>query len=113
MNRAFDASLAAANTFEAQITFEREKYWVEHFNKGVNFFNEENIEGAVQAFEKALSLDPKSLDSLAQMADDAGSRLEIPAAASWPSLLDDLNVLITNRPLKASWDEQREQFETQ
>ena len=53
MNRAFDASLAAANTFEQQIKFEREKYWVEYFNKGVNAFNEENVDNAIQAFETA------------------------------------------------------------
>lgn len=68
MNRAFEASLAVANTFETQITFEREKYWVEFFNKGVNFFNEENIEEAIKAFETAAVVQPKKPENYRNLA---------------------------------------------
>jgi tetratricopeptide (TPR) repeat protein len=68
MNRAFDASLAVENTYEAQITFEREKYWVEYFNKGVNFFNEEKIEEALKAFETAAVVQPKRTENYRNLA---------------------------------------------
>ncbi|MFQ5633461.1 MAG: tetratricopeptide repeat protein, partial [bacterium] len=68
MNRSFDASLAVGNAFEAQITFEREKYWVDYFNKGVNAFNEENIESALQAFETAATISPNKPENYRNLA---------------------------------------------
>lgn len=68
MNRAFDASLAVAPTYEAQITFEREKYWVDYFNRGVNFFNEDNIEAAIEAFQTAAVIHPKKPENYRNLA---------------------------------------------
>lgn len=68
MNRAFEASLAADPKFENQIKFEREKYWIDAFNKGVQAFNQKDLPAAISAFEQARQIDPERVETYRNLA---------------------------------------------
>lgn len=68
MNREFDASLKIAPKFAKEIEFERNKYWIENYNRGVRLFNEEDFEGAVEAFKTAITVDPSRVESYRNLA---------------------------------------------
>lgn len=68
MNKEFDASLAAAPTFQQQITSVREKNWVDVFNDGVKKVNSSNITGAITSFETCLVINPKRMEAYQNLA---------------------------------------------
>ncbi|RMD94045.1 MAG: tetratricopeptide repeat protein [Calditrichaeota bacterium] len=68
MNQEFDASLAIAPTFQKQIEFERNKYWVENYNRGVRQFNEQKFEEAEKSFLTAISVNPKRVEAYRNLA---------------------------------------------
>jgi tetratricopeptide (TPR) repeat protein len=47
------------NTFESEITAAKDKYWVNNFNSGVKAINNEDLEGAINAFETAIMIEPE------------------------------------------------------
>ncbi len=68
MNREFEASLKADPKFATQIEFERNKYWIESYNKGVQMFNADKIEEAIEAFKKAAVIDPNRVETYRNLA---------------------------------------------
>ncbi|MDQ7052050.1 MAG: tetratricopeptide repeat protein [candidate division KSB1 bacterium] len=68
MNREFDASLKADPKFANQIEFERNKYWIENFNKGVQLFNADKLDEAIEAFKIAAVIDPNRVETYRNLA---------------------------------------------
>lgn len=63
MADAFNSSLAISEKFATEIGQERDKYWFMTFNKGVELFNQQNIEEAKSAFEMAAVIKPDNTDA--------------------------------------------------
>lgn len=63
MNKEFDASLTIGPKFQNEIEFERNKYWVENFNKGVKAFNAQKHDEAIDAFTTAITVTPDKPES--------------------------------------------------
>ena len=63
MVESFEESMKIDNKFESQITFEKERFWVDNFNKGVNGFNQKDLNSAIEAFETAALISPEKIES--------------------------------------------------
>ncbi len=68
MNAEFDKSLKISPKFEQQIRITREKYWVDNFNRGVNFIKAGQTEKALEAFKTAILLDPSKPEAYKNLA---------------------------------------------
>lgn len=58
MNKEFNASLEVSPQYKIEIQNNKEKYWAESYNKGVKQFNQEDLSGAIESFNTAVSILP-------------------------------------------------------
>jgi tetratricopeptide (TPR) repeat protein len=68
MNASFDRSLALNPKHQKDIAQGRQKYYVEHYNKGVQAVQADNFANAAKAFEKAAIIDPGQIEAFKNLA---------------------------------------------
>jgi len=68
MVKSFEKSLELGNKFEVQIQFEKQKYWAENYNKGIEAFNSQNFEEAAKVFNIAALVDPQKVETFRNLA---------------------------------------------
>ena len=68
MSEQFDASMKIAPTFEQDIKYYREKYWVDNFNNSVKTFNEGNMDKTIEILKTAAQIDPTRPETYRNMA---------------------------------------------
>ncbi|MCA9732450.1 MAG: tetratricopeptide repeat protein [Deferribacteres bacterium] len=68
MSKEFGESLKINSAHENDIKYYRDKYWVENFNKGVELFNKDDMEGSVSSLNTAVTIDPARPESYRNLA---------------------------------------------
>lgn len=68
MNASFDRALALSSKRQKDIEQERQKYWVQHYNRGVEAFQTDDMAEAAKAFEEATIIDPGQVEAFKNLA---------------------------------------------
>lgn len=67
MNREFELSLMLDNKFEKQILLEREKYWIENYNKGVTRLDRQKYDEAELYLRTAIAIDARRSEAFRKL----------------------------------------------
>ncbi|MCK5380164.1 MAG: tetratricopeptide repeat protein [Candidatus Latescibacteria bacterium] len=68
MNASFDRSMALNPKHQKDIAQGRQKYYVEHYNRGVEAVQSDDFASAAKAFEEAAVIDPKQIEAFKNLA---------------------------------------------
>ncbi len=68
MNASFDRSLAQSPKHQKDIAQGRQKYYVEHYNRGVQAVQADDFAKAAEAFEEAAVIDPEQIEAFKNLA---------------------------------------------
>lgn len=68
MNASFDRALALSTKYQKDIAQWRQKTYVEHYNRGVEAVQADDIAGAAKAFEEATIIDPGQVEAFKNLA---------------------------------------------